>query len=352
MADGVPDRPGRSAGAAAVLQLEISGAACYVGGAGRRLSRDRRLRRAQAPAVLPLVAGTVVGPGLRDLYRSTALVGANVLIQVGTSGVVMLVSAGLGAARCPRSRRCEPWRTSGRRSERARLADVPEIVRYHALRDGKKLVAAVEAYWLIANNVMNLSILSASRSSRRSITTGPAGESSSTSRCSATCCCRWWRRRRVADHELPRRHQRLRATAAIYAARGLVPIVAGLALHAELRDGREWASPSCWASSSDRSASDCRYFRRSCASSTRCPRFPRGCPRSTGSASVAVFLLARAVDSPARQRRLRARIRGGGRERGLVVGSRRRRTSASARSAARRVPRGPRDRRRSSATPL
>src|SRR5262249_28314918 len=36
---------------------------------------------------------------------------------------------------------------------------LPETVRYHALREGRKLIAALEAHWLIANCTVNLAVL-------------------------------------------------------------------------------------------------------------------------------------------------------------------------------------------------
>ncbi len=98
--------------------------------------------------------------GFRDLFRSTVMTGANLLMQAGTNGVVMVVSGGLGAAAVPAFTTVRTlaslWTTLGNVLTTPLL---PEVVRYHAQNDAKKLVAALEAHWLIANCLVNLSIL-------------------------------------------------------------------------------------------------------------------------------------------------------------------------------------------------
>lgn len=98
--------------------------------------------------------------GIRDSLRSTVMVGANLLAQVGTSGLVMLISAGLGAGAVPAFTTVRTianlWTTLGN----VLVSPLsPEVVRYHAQRDPKKLVTALEAHWLAANCLVNLSIL-------------------------------------------------------------------------------------------------------------------------------------------------------------------------------------------------
>ena len=98
--------------------------------------------------------------GLRDLLRSTAMVGANVLTQAGTNGVVMLVSSGLGAAAVPAFTTVRTLANLWTQLGNVLISPLlPEVVRYHALSDARKLVAGLEAHWLIANCVVNVSIL-------------------------------------------------------------------------------------------------------------------------------------------------------------------------------------------------
>jgi O-antigen/teichoic acid export membrane protein len=97
---------------------------------------------------------------VRDILRSLALVGANFLTQLSTNGLVMLISAGLGAAAVPAFTTVRTivymWTTLGS----VMVSPLqPEVVRYHANRDANKLIAAQEVYWLIASSTVNLSIL-------------------------------------------------------------------------------------------------------------------------------------------------------------------------------------------------
>jgi O-antigen/teichoic acid export membrane protein len=108
---------------------------------------------------------------------------------------------------------------------------LPEIVRYHALRDGKKLVAAVEAYWLIANNVMNLSVLVCFPffGPLYHRWTGGKVELDESLLCYLLLSVVAATPLALITNYLVGINE-MRATAAIYAARGLVPIVAGFAL--------------------------------------------------------------------------------------------------------------------------
>jgi O-antigen/teichoic acid export membrane protein len=130
--------------AQAVLQI---GSALYV---ARKL-----------PEYFPWWRGPVWSIGMDDLLRSTAMVGASLLTQAGTNGVVMLVSSGLGAAAVPAFTTIRTlsslWTTL---TSVVTSPLLPDVVRYHALKDPRKLVAGVEAHWLIANGVVNLSVLS------------------------------------------------------------------------------------------------------------------------------------------------------------------------------------------------
>lgn len=112
------------------------------------------------PQFFPWWTHSTWASGLRDFFRSGVMVGANLLTQAATNGVVMLVSGGLGAAAVPAFTTVRTltnlWSSVGQ----VLLSPLfPEIVRYHAQNDAKKLVAAVETHWLIANCVVNFSIL-------------------------------------------------------------------------------------------------------------------------------------------------------------------------------------------------
>ena len=286
--------------AAAALQLEISGAAVLMSAVqvGVYLATAVYVAR-KLPQFFPWWRGPSWRLGLRDLYRSTALVGANVLIQVGTSGVVMLISAGLGAAIVPAFTTVRTvanvWTSLGTALVSPML---PEIVRYHALREGKKLVAAVEAYWLIANNFMNLSILIGFPffGPLYHYWTGGRVELDESLLCYLLLSVVAATPLSLITNYLVGIND-MRATAAIYAARGLVPIVAGLALMPRFGMAGvgvaivlgEFIGPICFG---------LPYFRQQLRKLDEVPEIPAWLPTVTGSASVAVFLLARAVDSP------------------------------------------------------
>lgn len=98
--------------------------------------------------------------GVHDLMRSTAMFGANLLTQTGTNGVVMLVSSGLGAAAVPAFTTVRTLANLWTQLGNVLLSPLlPEVVRYHALGDARKLVAGLEAHWLIASCAVNVSIL-------------------------------------------------------------------------------------------------------------------------------------------------------------------------------------------------
>jgi O-antigen/teichoic acid export membrane protein len=174
--------------------------------------------------------------GSRDLLRSTLMVGATLLTQVGTNGVVMLVSGGLGAAAVPAFTTVRTlaglWTTLVNVVSTPLL---PDVVRYHARKDASKLVASLEAHWWISNGLVNLSVL--------------------LSLPFLDALYRAWTRGHVAlDTPLLALFllsvvvgtpgglivvylvgiNHLRAVSAVFAARGLVPIAVGMALLPEL----------------------------------------------------------------------------------------------------------------------
>jgi O-antigen/teichoic acid export membrane protein len=88
------------------------------------------------------------------------MVGATFLVQAGTNGLVMLVSSGLGAAAVPAFTTARTlanlWTTLTNVLTSPLL---PEVVRYHAQRDGRKLYTAYQAHLVIATTAVNVSIL-------------------------------------------------------------------------------------------------------------------------------------------------------------------------------------------------
>jgi O-antigen/teichoic acid export membrane protein len=96
----------------------------------------------------------------RDLVRSAVMGGALLLTQASTNGAVMVVSAGLGAASVPAFTTVRTLTTLWTTLTNVLTGPLlPDVVRYHAQREPKKLVAMLEANWLISNAVVNLSVV-------------------------------------------------------------------------------------------------------------------------------------------------------------------------------------------------
>jgi O-antigen/teichoic acid export membrane protein len=112
------------------------------------------------PQFLPWWRGPSRERAQRDLLRSTVMSGALLLTQAGTHGAVMVVSAGLGAAAVPAFTTLRTLTSLWTTLVNVLTAPLlPDVVRYHAQREPKKLVAMLEAHWLVANCLVNLSIL-------------------------------------------------------------------------------------------------------------------------------------------------------------------------------------------------
>ena len=94
---------------------------------------------------------------LRDLVRSTVMSGALLSTQAGTNGVVMAISAGLGAAAVPVFTTVRTLTSLWTTATQVLTAPLlPDVVRYHAQGEPKKLVALLEGHWLLSNAVVNL----------------------------------------------------------------------------------------------------------------------------------------------------------------------------------------------------
>jgi O-antigen/teichoic acid export membrane protein len=147
--------------AAASLGLDLTGAAVLFAISQGVIQGGSALYVAhKLPRFLPWWRNPSWKIGMRDLLRSTAVVGATLLTQTGTNGVVMLVSGGLGAAAVPGFTTVRTLSTLWATITNVLTSPLlPDVVRYHAQGEGRKLAAALEAHWLISNAMVNLSIL-------------------------------------------------------------------------------------------------------------------------------------------------------------------------------------------------
>ncbi len=98
--------------------------------------------------------------GIRDLMRSLPMIFASVLQQGTENGVVIMVSAISGPAAVPAFTTIKTiaylWGTITNIFTRPLL---PDIVRYHAKLEKKKLIATNEAHWLFVGTAVNLGVL-------------------------------------------------------------------------------------------------------------------------------------------------------------------------------------------------
>jgi O-antigen/teichoic acid export membrane protein len=112
------------------------------------------------PQLLPWWKHPSRPQAFRDLARSTLMSGALLLTQAGTNGVVMVISAGLGAAVVPLFTTVRTLTSLWTTLTNVLTAPLlPDVVRYHAQSEPKKLLALLEGHWLLSNGLVNLSIL-------------------------------------------------------------------------------------------------------------------------------------------------------------------------------------------------
>ena len=112
------------------------------------------------PLYYPWWTGPSSAVGFSDLLRSVPLTLSGVLQQGGNSGLVMLVLTFCGPAAVPAFTTVRTltnlWTT---------LINVlttpllPDVVRYYATADARKLLAVHQAHWLLVGSAVNLSIL-------------------------------------------------------------------------------------------------------------------------------------------------------------------------------------------------
>lgn len=116
--------------------------------------------RHKLPEYYPWWRGGRSKTGIQDLGRSLFLTASNLIQQGATNGAVILVSALSGPAAVPvftTARTLANLWTNVTNVLTTPL--LPEVVRYHATGDGKKIVSMSEAYWVLVGTVVNLGVL-------------------------------------------------------------------------------------------------------------------------------------------------------------------------------------------------
>lgn len=116
--------------------------------------------RQKLPGFFPWWQKARVSIGLKDLKHSMLLTVSNVIQQGSTNGIVLIVSALAGAASVPVFTTVRTltnlWTTVANVLTTPLL---PDVVRFHAVNEGVKLLAVNQAYWVIVGSAVNCGVL-------------------------------------------------------------------------------------------------------------------------------------------------------------------------------------------------
>lgn len=116
--------------------------------------------RQKLPAYYPWWRGVRSRAGIRDLGRSMWLTAGNIIQQGSTNGTVILISALSGPAVVPVFTTVRTLANLWTNVTNVLTAPLlPDIVRYHATGEGRKLVTISEAYWVLVGTAVNLGVL-------------------------------------------------------------------------------------------------------------------------------------------------------------------------------------------------
>jgi O-antigen/teichoic acid export membrane protein len=116
--------------------------------------------RQKLPGYYPWWQGARVSIGFKDLKQSMLLTASNLIQQGATNGVVLIVSALAGAAAVPAFTTVRTltnlWTTVANVLTTPLL---PDVVRFHAVNEGEKLLAVNQAYWVLVGSAVNCGVL-------------------------------------------------------------------------------------------------------------------------------------------------------------------------------------------------
>lgn len=112
------------------------------------------------PAYYPWWRGGRPRTGIKDLGRSMLLTTSNLIQQGSTNGTVLLVSALSSPAVVPVFTTVRTLANLWTNVTNVLTAPLlPEVVRYYATGEGRKLVSICEAYWVVVGSTVNLGVL-------------------------------------------------------------------------------------------------------------------------------------------------------------------------------------------------
>lgn len=116
--------------------------------------------RRKLPSFYPWWRGNRPAIGIRDLRRSMWLAASNLIQQGSTNGTVILVSALSGPAVVPVFTTIRTLANLWTNVTNVLTTPLlPDVVRYHVAREGRKLVTISEAYWVLVGSAVNFGVL-------------------------------------------------------------------------------------------------------------------------------------------------------------------------------------------------
>lgn len=116
--------------------------------------------RRKLPAYYPWWRGGRPRTGIKDLGLSMWLTASNLIQQGSTNGTVILVSALSGPAAVPVFTTVRTLANLWTNVTNVLTTPLlPDIVRYHATGEGRKMVTINEAYWVLVGTAVNLGVL-------------------------------------------------------------------------------------------------------------------------------------------------------------------------------------------------
>lgn len=116
--------------------------------------------RQKLPVYYPWWQGRRPRTGILDLGRSMWLTASNLIQQGSTNGTLILVSALSGPAAVPVFTTVRTLANLWTNVTSVLTTPLlPDIVRYHATGEGRKMVSISEAYWVLVGTAVNLGVL-------------------------------------------------------------------------------------------------------------------------------------------------------------------------------------------------
>lgn len=116
--------------------------------------------RQKLPAYYPWWRGATPRTGMKDLAHSMLITVSNIIQQVTSNGTLLLVSALSGPAAVPVFTTVRTLANLWANVTGVLTSPLlPDVVRYYATGEGKKIVSVSEAYWVLVGTIVNFGVL-------------------------------------------------------------------------------------------------------------------------------------------------------------------------------------------------